>query len=543
MLKGKYPLNLIERLGLEGHIFLKLSFNIKYVFPAIYVSLFSFLVPSVLYQGKWNSMSTIVLTVSLIGLIVNVILGSKVSALKSFSAILQPVWAYLTTIIFGVVSGISVRDWLLALVFVVFGAVCWWIISAGMANALRSILNGIDLAVRDQSQRINLRIKRNDEIGILASKLNRFFDEREKYLSVISEHAWVLDETSRDINTNFQASSQATEQVANAVEQVTRGSVEQARHLSEIAEIMKQVRQAVEQVATGAGDQGREIQDILELIKSIAGKMDETSQILVKAKETTVVNNQNAQNGVDAVKRTEEVMTQIKTSVLQTADKIRGLGEQSEKIGQIIQVIDDIAEQTNLLALNAAIEAARAGEHGKGFAVVADEVRKLAERCSKATKETADLITRIQHETDIAVKSTQTASEQVKVGEAQAQEAQLALNQIVQGAQNSSRNAGRTAEMIEEMLQDSKEIERAVTSVATVAVQNAAVSQQMTASAEQVDSAVGNIAATSQQNAAAAQEVAASTVELSNSVQEMASSSEKLSGVCQELRNLVIKYN
>lgn len=543
MQKEKYKLNLIESLGLEGHIFVNLSFNIKYIFPAIYVSLISFLVPSVLYQGKWNSLSTIVLAVSLTGLVINVTVGSKIASMRTFSGILQPVWAYFTTVIFGLVSGISIRDWLLALLFVAFGAVCWWIISAGMSNAIRMILNGIDLANKDLAQRINLRIKRKDEIGALASNLNTFFEERQKYLSAISEQALILDDTSQALSANFHASSQSTEQVAKAIDQVTKGSVDQAKNIMEIAEIMKQVRQAVDQVASGAGEQGREIQDISMLIKGIIDKMDKAAQAMVKAKETTVINSGYAKDGVEAVGRTEEVMINIKTTVLQTAEKIRGLGEQSQKIGQIIQVIDDIAEQTNLLALNAAIEAARAGEHGKGFAVVADEVRKLAERSSKATKETADLITMIQIETNTAVESTQTASVQVELGEAKAQEARKALNQIVMGAQNSTVNARKTADMINEMLRDSKEIEKAVENVASVAVQNAAVSQQMSASTEQVNSAVENIAATSEQNAAAAQEVAASTEELSSSIQKMSSSSEKLSVMCQELRNLVSRFN
>jgi methyl-accepting chemotaxis protein len=92
------------------------------------------------------------------------------------------------------------------------------------------------------------------------------------------------------------------------------------------------------------------------------------------------------------------------------------LGEHSQQIGEIIQVIDDIAEQTNLLALNAAIEAARAGEHGKGFAVVADEVRKLAERSSKATKEIAELITNIQKLTAGAVKAMEEGTGEVEQG-------------------------------------------------------------------------------------------------------------------------------
>ncbi|WP_242653761.1 methyl-accepting chemotaxis protein [Thermincola potens] len=130
-------------------------------------------------------------------------------------------------------------------------------------------------------------------------------------------------------------------------------------------------------------------------------------------KQVSEQNGAVATNGGQAVERTVKGMLQVKDAVFETARKINELGEQSQKIGEIIQVIDDIAEQTNLLALNAAIEAARAGEHGKGFAVVADEVRKLAERSSKATKEIADLITNIQKGTKVAVESMQVGTREV----------------------------------------------------------------------------------------------------------------------------------
>ena len=128
-------------------------------------------------------------------------------------------------------------------------------------------------------------------------------------------------------------------------------------------------------------------------------------------------------------------MIKISEVVKQSAETVQALGKSSDQIGEIVQVIDDIADQTNLLALNAAIEAARAGEQGRGFAVVADEVRKLAERTTKATKEIATMIKQIQKDTNDAVESMQQGTAEVEVGKKLAEKAGSSLQEIIHGAE------------------------------------------------------------------------------------------------------------
>ncbi len=175
-----------------------------------------------------------------------------------------------------------------------------------------------------------------------------------------------------------------------------------------------------------------------------------------------------AKEGGEVVAQTVNKMKDIATVVKQSAENIEKLGESSKQIGEIISVIDDIADQTNLLALNAAIEAARAGEQGRGFAVVADEVRKLAERTTEATKQIASMIKGIQSETQEAVNAMKKGNDEVNSGIALADKAGQALNQILESTQEVQMMISKIAVASEEQSSTSEEIAKNVNSISHV---------------------------------------------------------------------------
>ncbi len=195
-----------------------------------------------------------------------------------------------------------------------------------------------------------------------------------------------------------------SEQIAAATEQSSRSMDRQAQSVQQMAVMLEQIVESNSAVSTQA---------------------DAAASAVQQARTF-------AEQGNDIVGRTIDRMHLIDRAVSDGSASVASLGERSEQIGRIISVINDIADQTNLLALNAAIEAARAGEHGRGFAVVADEVRKLAERTTTATKEVADSIRQIQAETKTAVEKMTTGTEQVKEGVQMAASASDGLRQIVQ---------------------------------------------------------------------------------------------------------------
>ncbi len=218
------------------------------------------------------------------------------------------------------------------------------------------------------------------------------------------------------------------------------------------------------------------------------------------------------------------------------------MGSRSDQIGEIVTTIEDIASQTNLLALNAAIEAARAGEAGKGFAVVADEVRKLAERSSTSTREIGDLIKSIQKTVAEAVTAMDEGAKEVERGVLIANEAGVSLNDILKASEAVNQQADQAAAAAEQMSASANELVAAVDSVSAVVEENTAATEEMAAGSSEVTQAIENIASVSEENSAAVEEVSASAEEMSAQVEEVTASAQSLAELAKQLQDVVYQF-
>lgn len=236
--------------------------------------------------------------------------------------------------------------------------------------------------------------------------------------------------------------------------------------ISQVVDNTKQVVDASTEIARISGQMSQANDSQATQVTSIAAAVEEMSQSVAVASQQSADAASRAENsgktateGGQVVQETIAGMTSIHEAVTVSGKSVEALGQRSEQIGQVILVINDIADQTNLLALNAAIEAARAGEHGRGFAVVADEVRKLADRTTKATGEIASSIEAIQGETQQAVNQMQGVSTEVEHGVERATTAGSSLEEIVSSTQS-------VAQMIQSIAASSEEQARATEQVA-----------------------------------------------------------------------------
>jgi methyl-accepting chemotaxis protein len=300
------------------------------------------------------------------------------------------------------------------------------------------------LAARDLTH--TLEVESTDELGVMAGALNRTIEVFRGTLTTMSQTA---------------------EQLASASEEISAGA-------GQTAESARVTSDQTIQAATA--------------MQEMSASVHEISQNSQRASDASRNAAEAARHGGKAVQDTLSTMQGIAESTSSVAATIAKLGQSSEQIGKIVSVIDDIADQTNLLALNAAIEAARAGEQGRGFAVVADEVRKLAERTTKATKEIADMIESIQKETQNAVKAMERESEDVRVGVDKTSASGAALQEII-----------KMSESVGDM----------ISTIATAAT-------QQSAATEQINSNVSQISSSTQQSSAAAEETSKACTDLSS---------------------------
>nr|WP_106782668.1 methyl-accepting chemotaxis protein [Lysinibacillus timonensis] len=338
-------------------------------------------------------------------------------------------------------------------------------------HLLGQVANG-DLTVRGDYQS-------KDEIGILNNSFNQMVESVNTVIGTVGNTSEQVAASSEQLSASAEQSTRASEHISATTQELVVGAENQVEIIKESTTLIEKINHGTQQIVSNT--------DI------VANTVNEASRLSSEGRK--VISEVNTQ------------MEFIDGTVTSLVDSFTELSNRSKEIGQIIEVITGIAAQTNLLALNAAIEAARAGEHGKGFAVVADEVRKLAEESAHSAQQISQLVAAIQQDTDQTMQTVNNATGEVKQGISVVQVAGNTFSQIESVITDAVPQIENIKENIHHLLTGMNHVNSSIVDVSEVATETAASTQSVTAATEEQLASMEEITASSQSLAKLAEDL------------------------------------
>jgi len=388
---------------------------------------------------------------------------------------------------------------------------------------------------------VEVEVATKDEVGVLAASFREMVGYMRNMSSIAEEIAegnlrsTVTPKSDRDVLGNaFQQMvkglrsaigeiragsdqmASASSQIAATAEQSARNNEAAATAVEETTSTMHEMSANIQNVAKNSQSQSSSVTQTSASIEEMVASVQRISETAQQLADLSLKTRKAVAVGIEAVGKSVKGTDEINKAITKSADTIAALGARSEDIGKIVDVIDDIAEQTNLLALNAAIEAARAGEQGMGFAVVAEEVRKLAERSARSTKEIAELINGIQKEAQEAVRMMEKSTQLVEKGVDLSNQVGGSLKDIDTNVGEVDRYAKEIGAATQEQASGSAEIAKAADNLREVTQEISSATHEQASAAEQTVKTMEKMREMIQQNASATTELASSAEELSS---------------------------
>ena len=397
---------------------------------------------------------------------------------------------------------------------------------AGSSATIAALTAGIrEVSQGDFTKNLAVTDGPLSELGIALNKL--IFSTRD-FLAAMKENVERLAVAGTELSETADNSLAVIDGSSVAQQQLEEGTLEQSTIVAAVQAKITSLTDAIVTIAGSAEQQTRTLDETAVSVTAMSSSIEEVAvqvdSLLTISSETSLT----ADRGGSAIHTIVGSFDTIRATIGELASDIRQLGDNSSQIGDIVKVIDRIAEQTNLLALNAAIEAARAGEHGRGFAVVASEIRKLADGSVAATKEIAGYIGSTQGVISEVTRAMQRLTQRVEESVSSTDNASLALREIVEAVLKSNNQITQISDVTRSMSQNSVSVIRAIDEITRSVADNLAATQQMAAHSNEVSTAFQGIAGISGQNASSVEVLTYVNAEVTSAVQRILSSVEEM---------------
>jgi len=381
------------------------------------------------------------------------------------------------------------------------------VVSTSSSNKTIGTIASIVLTVAGIVIAIITASKISKPITIVSERMGELANGNLRHEPLFIDQRDEIGQLMQAANEMNQKLKQTISSIHTVSETVAASSEELAQSANEVQTGTEQITVTMQELASGTETQASTASDLAETMTSFQHRIHDTTKEGIELNKHSGHVQSLTSTGKNLMIQSTHQMNAINEIVLNSVRKVESLNEQSAEISKLVSVIDDISNQTNLLALNAAIEAARAGEHGKGFAVVADEVRKLAEQVQFSVTDISTIVNRIQGETGNVTAALQLGYEEVKKGSTQLNQTNETFEQISGAVEDMILNINAIWENLNKLAQNSESVNTSVDEMASISQESAAGVEQTTATIEETASTMDEISRSASQLADLSEEL------------------------------------